>query len=328
MESFSRNGGGVITGSRTFFSSEAFVKAWVSGHGMSTRPITIDLGSDTAQSFIHGIVKPWSGGVVAEFSVDGLYACPEPLLANSGNELARALRELIRNEFLWVVLNVRFDHEDLASQLQDADLSPVENICHVLKLDKSHDELFAAYRRTTRQEIKRCTRKYGVQIRRAINDEDVAKYCAVHEKLARQKKGFRVKYPYSLISELLKLREHATLLIGEYEGQVVAGTLFFRDGDSMLAWHSAADREYAHLDISPAIMDSGIQLACELGLTTFNLGASRTDSLRFFKTSFGAVPRKNWYFCLSSHRSLFKRTMNRCLAYKSWLGDARVPGWL
>jgi predicted N-acyltransferase len=208
-------------------------------------------------------------------------------------------------------LNIRFDHGELAAQLQSVGLSPERTTTHVLSLNKSHNELFAAYRRNTRQEVRRCTRKYGVQIRQVVNDEDVTKYCSIHEKLAQQKEGFLVKYPFSLISELVKLREHVILLVAEVEGRIVAGTLFIRDGDSMLAWHSAADRDYARLDVSPALMDRGIQMALELGLTMFNLGASITDSLRFFKTSFGAVPRDCWHFRIRQDRSLYRRGMDR-----------------
>jgi lipid II:glycine glycyltransferase (peptidoglycan interpeptide bridge formation enzyme) len=132
--------------------------------------------------------------------------------------------------------------------------------------------------------------------------DEVEAYCRLHEKLEAAK-NFRVRYPAGLIHALLGLPNVATLLVAEVNDQVIGGAFFIRDGDCLMYWHGAADRDFASYVPSGALVDRGIQLAIAEGMRTVNFGASASDSLRSFKASFGAEPAQNLTFQLTGRVS-------------------------
>lgn len=245
----------------------------------------------------------------AEFGPAGLYACPSPFSEIAKDEVNELVDGLKCQGILSVAWNVRFDHHLLAHRLMECDFSFSRSTTHVLVLDRPHKKLFSAYRPTRRNEIRRSFRQ-GLIVRRAVEHRDVASYCAVHDKLAKQKAGFRVKYPAGLIHEFVGLRDETILLVAQVGETIVAGALFFLDGDSMLYWHGAADREYSRWFATGALVDTAIKLACERHLATFNLGGSGTDSLRDYKESFGATTRDNWNFNITISKPFILRFRN------------------
>lgn len=286
----------MVNSCETFFSSERFVKAWVAGWGQNRRPIVLNVRDGSRESVTHGVARLSRFGFAhAEFGPEGLYASPSPNWCDDEGVINRACAELERLRVYSLAWNVRFDHGSLAIQLQKAGFSCRMAETNVLSLEKKHEDLFKGYRQTRRNEIRRFFRQ-GAKIQRAHTPAEVHAYCRVHQKLARQKKGFEIKHPVTLIEELVKLRDDVILLLAEFEDKIVAGALFFIDGNSMLYWHGAADREFAHLFPAGALVDKGIQTACEHGLETFNFGGSGTVSLAQFKESFSANTREVWNF--------------------------------
>jgi len=290
--------------SATLFSSEPFIKAWVSGVGGGRYPISVAVGDEPFRSVMHGVATRgrW-GHASGQFGPAGLYANLSPFPEHCDGQVGETVRALQRQGLMSVTWNVRFDHSMLASALQKAGFHFQLATTHVLPLLEKQEVLFSRYRQTRRNEIRRCHRK-GVQIRRALGYEATAAYCQVHERLSHQKKGFVIKYSTSLICELVKLEDQVILLVAEYEGKIIAGALFFADGDSMMYWHGASDRDYARLFASGALIDRGIQIACERKCRTFNMGGSGTDSLREFKASFGAEVRTGYAFTISLRERL------------------------
>jgi lipid II:glycine glycyltransferase (peptidoglycan interpeptide bridge formation enzyme) len=275
----------------------------------------ISVGEGLSHSVMHGVATPCGSGYAnGEFGPDGLYACPHPFHADTEDRISETIHEFQRNRLLSVRWNVRFDHGMLSTQLQKAGFPAQIANTQVLDLRRKHEEIFANYRQTRRNEIRKCQRQ-RVDIRRAWSYDEVIAYCRVHEKLAHQKIGFIVTYPVNLVHELVKLRDDVVLLVADFEGQIVAGALFFIDGDSMFYWHGAADRDHARLFAAGALVDQGIQIACEKGLSSFNLGGSSTDSLRDFKESFGATIRQVWAFSVALRQPLplrIKSLLARC----------------
>jgi hypothetical protein len=283
----------------TLFSTEPFVNAWISGLGGGLHPISVSVGSGLLRSVMYGVaVRGRLGYSSAQFGPAGLYANLSPFPSNCEERIRETIREFQRQRLLSVTWNVRFDHTVLAEALHTAGLACQSGTTHIIPLLEKHEVLFSRYRPTRRNEIRQCHRK-GIQIRRALGYEDAVAYCQVHERLAQQKEGFNINYPTSLICELVKLREYVILLVAEYEGKIIAGALFFVDGDSMMYWHGASDRDYARLFASGALVDRGIQIACEKGCQSFNMGGSGTDALREYKTSFGAAERTVYAFTVA-----------------------------
>ena len=100
-------------------------------------------------------------------------------------------------------------------------------------------------------------------------------------------------------------------LLAEVHDQVIAGALFFVDGDTLLYWHGGADREHSEYFPMPALMDVALQQAIQSGLASFNFGGSPSESLRFFKESFGAQVRQNWTFRVRKEANLGARIIDR-----------------
>jgi hypothetical protein len=285
----------------TVFSTEPFLLAWRENHAQNSRLLTLQVATDQGDGPVHGLVyERGDRTVAAEFGPDGLFACPWPL-APSGSAVLPLSESMAAERISLLTWHVRFDHHWLAPFLEQAGASREERETHVLRLPESHDLAFAGYKKTRRTEIRACHSR-GVTIRDARHRDEVEAYCRLHEKLEAAK-NFRVRYPAGLIHALLGLPHVATLLIAEVNDQVIGGAFFIRDGDCLMYWHGAADRDFASYVPSGALVDRGVQLAIAEGMRTVNFGASSSDSLRSFKASFGAEPAQNLTFELTGRVS-------------------------
>ena len=110
---------------------------------------------------------------------------------------------------------------------------------HVLALASTHDAALAGYNATRRNEVRRAA-KEGVTVRRTEDLASLTAYYRIHTALWYDK-GRPLDYPIEVFRDLLSLRE-AHLFVAEHAGAVIAGGLFFRDGDSLMYWHGAANR--------------------------------------------------------------------------------------
>lgn len=226
----------------------------------------------------------------------GLYASPgwlPTLAAETIISLRRALQRPLTTGFSW---NVRFDHAPLAEQLTAQGLPCERPTTHVLELGREYAQTLAGYSATTRNQVRRAQRQ-GVTVRAVQKAEEVRSYYRLHIQLAQQKGGYGLLHPLELFLEFRKAVGFTQLLIAEWEGRLIAGGLFFKDGDTLLYWHAAADRAYSHLFPAYAVLDTAIQHAHASGARLVNFGGSAgISSLERFKTSWGAVPRRNWCF--------------------------------
>lgn len=280
----------------TLFSTEPFARAWTTCFRKDSTVLGLSWDESRGPSTAHGIVSPLPDGTTtAEFGPAGLYAAPDPFLPRPAS-IRRVVRQAMKQHRIsHLTWYVRFNHHALAAALTGAGFESVPHFTHVVALGGSHAEIFSRYRKTRRNEIRQSQRK-GCVIRKATTYADVEEYCRVHETLALQKKDFKLKYPAALLFAFVQMGDSTTLLLAEVENRVVAGSLFFKDGDSMFYWHGAANREFSDYFPTGALVDSGIQLALSLSLKTFDFGASNSEPLRDFKGSFGATAAQNWTF--------------------------------
>lgn len=137
-------------------------------------------------------------------------------------------------------------------------------------------------------------------MRNAETEEDVRAYYGVHMNLVQreqEKDGYGFIYPIELLLELMKIPGGGRLLLAEFEGKVIGGTMFLRDGCSVFYFHGASDRDYSDLFPSCAVFDEAIRWACESGAKFVNLTDSGgIASLEKFKASWGACRELNWRF--------------------------------
>ena len=104
-------------------------------------------------------------------------------------------------------------------------------------------------------------------------------------------------YPLAIFDELVKLSEDVVLLVAEVDNSIAGGALFFRDGDTLLYWHAAVDRQYSRQAPSYAILDFAVRMAHDESRRGLNLGGSNgIVSLEQFKAKWGAQPQYCWRF--------------------------------
>jgi lipid II:glycine glycyltransferase (peptidoglycan interpeptide bridge formation enzyme) len=207
-------------------------------------------------------------------------------------EVLDFLQVLSTTGFTW---NVRFDHQSLADQLLAAGLRMSRSSTHVLRLGDDYSVVFGGYNHTRRNEVRRAA-KAGIVVQRARTVAEVDEYYSIHNALAVSKR-FRTTYPVQFFRDLIEDRESVHLLLARLEERTIGGGVFFRDGNSVVYWHGAADRNYSAAFPTCAILDSAIRWACSLGATFFNFGGSiGIESLESFKSSWGTTREWNWTF--------------------------------
>jgi len=191
---------------------------------------------------------------------------------------------------------VRFDHEPLALMLNSLGL-----FCHdrkrmqVLELDRDHSRVFARYNATIRNHVRK-GRKRGVSTRSTSNLDDILAYQAIYSKHAEENNWLFV-YPTQLTLDLTKLAGITCFKVAQYQDRIVGGALFVRDGNSVIYLMGMTDRDYNHLFPSCAVLDAGIQWACEIGADFFNFGGSgNNEKLAKFKSFWGTRVEQNWGF--------------------------------
>ena len=118
-----------------------------------------------------------------------------------------------------------------------------------------------------------------------------------------------------------RLGDSVRLLLAEFEGRVIAGGLFFRDGHSVLYWHGASDRTHSERFASRPLFDEAIRWGNDIGATSVNLGGSAgVASVERFKSMWGARVEMNRTFewtnplwrALSTSKAALGRRRVRC----------------
>lgn len=279
----------------TLFSSRAFIEIWTRAVPNAGYPFEVRVRGSGPDRSMYGLQKSQFGLRSILFGPVGLYASPGWLgsleLATVRNILAKLQGPNIR-AFAW---NVRFDHGELAEALSSLGIRSTHTYTFVLPLQPDYQRVFRGYSETIRNQVRR-SRRAQVLVRDARDETDIDAYYHIHLRLARER-GYLSIYPCNLLVVLAGMRDAARFLVAEYENRIIGGGLFFRDGDSILYWHGASDRDYSRVFPSCAVLDEAIHWACEEGASSFNFGGSGgIQTLERFKSFWGARPEFNWRF--------------------------------
>ncbi|MDR3288873.1 MAG: peptidoglycan bridge formation glycyltransferase FemA/FemB family protein [Peptococcaceae bacterium] len=142
---------------------------------------------------------------------------------------------------------------------------------YVFRLDISPEEdlLLGNMHQKTRYNI-RLAQKKGVQIRRGTRDDLPAFYQVLKETTERDRFLVRAYSYFEDLYDILVPAGLAELFIGEYEGEIVAGTLAFVIGDK--AWYIYGASSNAHRNVMPnyLIQWEMIRWAKSLGCTLYD----------------------------------------------------------
>ena len=283
----------------TIFSTAEFVDSWCRAFS-GCEPLAIEVEGSGPPRTMHLVKTSMRYGLwnISGPKADDLWASPGWTGELSQMTVKQILHQLRVMRTKWLRWQVRFDHEPLAIILSSLGLAHKRVQIHVLRLDKGYGDLFEHYHATTRNHVRKAARR-GVVVRDTCDMEDVLAYQAIYSQHA-QNKDWGFVYPAQLTMELAKMTEKACLKVAQYNGEIVGGALFVRDGNSVYYLHGVADRDYSNLFPASAVLDAGIQWACENGAKFFNLGNSGispiNQALAKFKYSWGAKIEQNWLF--------------------------------
>ncbi len=280
----------------TFFSSPEFATAWSRSTNNVHRPLAIPVkgsGPPRTMYTIQSYDRYWSR-VLPVTRMD-FYTSPGwvgELERSTLEGILRNITTLRTRSFVWYV---RFDHEPLALGLSSLGLLSERSSARVLYLQDGYERVFSGYSATIRKHVKRAHRK-GVTIRQTFDPIDIHTYYHLYTRLVEQK-GWTDVFPVELSLELVKVPRLTRFVVAEFEGKIVGGGLFVRDGCSVSGIHIALDHDYSHHYPVCAVYDDAIRWACDSGAAFYNFGGSgRSASLETFKAYWGTQRVFNWRF--------------------------------
>jgi lipid II:glycine glycyltransferase (peptidoglycan interpeptide bridge formation enzyme) len=278
----------------TFFSQENFIQAVARAEIANVR--VLKLQSTNSPAHLYGLeyIRTHNRRSVS-LAPFGLPAYPigDRRLDKSIPSLLEQLKTLRTVDFEW---NVRFDHYDLAKCLADSALNSAQCTTHVLFLDRPYENLFRKYSETARNKVRRAERS-GVVVDRALDDSEVEAYYSLYHNVATERPSWSTIYKRSLFDEIFQVKDFVILLTVKFDGKLIGGGWFIRDGDSLFYWQGVMNYAYKRYFPHYALIDSAIRYASKGSMVSFNMGASLgVATLEQFKSFWGARKVPCWTF--------------------------------
>jgi lipid II:glycine glycyltransferase (peptidoglycan interpeptide bridge formation enzyme) len=180
--------------------------------------------------------------------------------------------------------------------------APIHNmdaeICWVLDITKSEDELLMGMRKSHRYLIKKAVKENIQIIRLDHASKDLDSFLSLYGLLA-SKRGFVAHRGLVEELEILGPEHEAVLFLAQYEGRIIGGALIDFVGPMAIYHHGATDDAYRNLSISYLLQWEAIREAKKRGKKLYNFwGIAPTESkkhpwygLTLFKTGFGGEKR-------------------------------------
>jgi ubiquinone/menaquinone biosynthesis C-methylase UbiE len=194
-----------------------------------------------------------------------------------------------------IIWRVRFDHAALATSLAALNFPYARFSVSILNVEQDYDRVFKSFSAAIRTQIRKGSRR-GLSVRNTSDPSDLTSYQQIYSSLAAAK-GWHSIYPIEVTKALLQVPNLTRFVVADFEGTVVGGALFLRDGNSVYYVHGVADRDFNHLYPSRAVLDAGVRWACETGVEFVNFGRSGDNkSLALFKSLWGTHIEHNWEF--------------------------------
>ncbi len=147
----------------------------------------------------------------------------------------------------------------------------------IVDLRPDEQAIYSSFRRTFRQDIKRCTRD-GLLIRTANKEQDILTFAELYQKMA-SKRGFEISgQPDPLALWRILGSAVAVFLIAEFQGKVVGGMVSVMEGKRGYALILASDPDVPGIDRSgPLYWESMLQMK-SIGCEYFDLAGMSDPS--------------------------------------------------
>ena len=159
-----------------------------------------------------------------------------------------------------------------------------------LDLTPNEDELFAAFRKNSRYEVRRAER-VGTEVSAAVNDDEIGVFLNLYQSLATRK-GFRaqpVEHLRKIIVWLMSTAGRGTLLLARTNEGVRGGAVIGRCGRR--CWYLwGANEKQEGLNVGHILQWRALQWAKANGCTEYDFGGytpGATSGPAWFKAGFG-----------------------------------------
>ncbi|WIG59176.1 MAG: hypothetical protein OJF49_001923 [Ktedonobacterales bacterium] len=169
----------------------------------------------------------------------------------------------------------------------------------LVALSANPDSVWSGLRKPVQRQVKKA-QKHGVTVRQAETRADIDAYYHLHLLTRCRKHGMPAqprRYFHALWDTFAESGA-LTVLLAEYEGNVIAGMVLLASGDTMRYAYGASDERYLQLGPNNLLMWEAIQRGGARGYTMLDLGRTARDNegLMNFKRGWGAVEEPLSYY--------------------------------
>jgi lipid II:glycine glycyltransferase (peptidoglycan interpeptide bridge formation enzyme) len=166
-------------------------------------------------------------------------------------------------------------------------------------LSEHAEDVWPGLQKQVQQKVRK-SQKEGVRVRVAEKREDVLLYYNLHLQTRSKKHGMpsQSRKYFSTLWDTFAASGNLRLLLAEYEGRTIAGTIIFVFGTTIHSAYAASDENYLKLAPNNLLYWDIITWGCEQGYKTFELGRTARDNegLMDFKRRWGAVQETLPYY--------------------------------
>jgi hypothetical protein len=163
-----------------------------------------------------------------------------------------------------------------------------------LSIDKLWEDSFS---RSCRKNIRRAQNE-NVRVFQARSEDEIREFHRIYT-LTMQRNDAAQHYYFSLdfFKDILEaLEDHAWMMLAEYKGQIIAGTLYLHDDHNIYSYLGGADHDYQHVRPTNAVVYETICLGQQHGKRRLIMGGGYrpNDGIFNFKSSFSPL-RADFY---------------------------------
>lgn len=236
------------------------------------------------------------------------------------NKLLEYIKKMADNEYSFIRISPLVEKngsEEKVFHIFGFRNAPIHNmdaeVCWVLDITKSPDDILAGMRKSHRYLIKKALKeKIDITTIDTVNKDTVA-FLEIYNTLANNR-GFVAHKGLVEELEVLGQDKEALLFLAKYEGKIVGGALIDFVGDMAIYHHGATDDAYRALSVSYLLQWKAIEESKKRGKKVYNFwGIAPIEhkkhpwaGLTLFKTGFGGekkefmhakdLPLTPWYF--------------------------------
>lgn len=187
---------------------------------------------------------------------------------------------------------------------------------HTLELDKDEGKAFAAFKSSTRRNIRRALAE-GVEVKFLDGQGAVADFYRLNC-VTRRDHGLPPQ-PWCFFE---KIFEHIIAMgkgfvaLALNQGRPIAGAVYFHFREEGIYKYGASDKHFQHLRANNLVMWEAIRWCCQNGIRSFSFGRTEPENegLLQFKRGWGTKEDKVAYYKMNLYKNTFSAESNGAIS--------------